>query len=114
MSSASARGVRLGDERGAFTSARVRVTYATYAGVAELADAQDLKSWVPRGACGFDSRPRQLFATMSPASTTGPRGPIERHERFTLAIGGPPCRTKSFVPSAETPSSRKKVDSSML
>jgi hypothetical protein len=28
------------------------------AGVAELADAQDLKSWVPQGACGFDSRPR--------------------------------------------------------
>src|SRR4029450_1964879 len=28
------------------------------AGVAELADAQDLKSWVPQGACGFDSHPR--------------------------------------------------------
>src|SRR6476469_698000 len=28
------------------------------AGVAELADAQDLKSWVPQGACGFDARPR--------------------------------------------------------
>src|SRR5262245_42600700 len=28
------------------------------AGVAELADAQDLKSWVPKGACGFDPRPR--------------------------------------------------------
>jgi hypothetical protein len=26
--------------------------------VAELADAQDLKSWVPQGACGFDARPR--------------------------------------------------------
>jgi hypothetical protein len=31
------------------------------AGVAELADAQDLKSWVPQGACGFDSRPRHSF-----------------------------------------------------
>src|SRR6476659_8584875 len=30
------------------------------AGVAELADAQDLKSWVPKGACGFDSRPRHF------------------------------------------------------
>jgi hypothetical protein len=30
------------------------------AGVAELADAQDLKSWVPQGACGFDSRPRHF------------------------------------------------------
>jgi hypothetical protein len=29
-----------------------------HAGVAELADAQDLKSWVSKGACGFDSRPR--------------------------------------------------------
>ena len=26
------------------------------AGVAELADAQDLKSWAPQGAYGFDSR----------------------------------------------------------
>ncbi len=26
--------------------------------MAELADAQDLKSWVPQGACGFDPRPR--------------------------------------------------------
>jgi DNA-binding XRE family transcriptional regulator len=26
--------------------------------VAELADAQDLKSWVAQAACGFDSRPR--------------------------------------------------------
>ena len=26
--------------------------------VAELADAQDLKSWDLKGSCGFDSRPR--------------------------------------------------------
>src|SRR5262249_15237833 len=32
------------------------------AGVAELADAQDLKSWVPKGACGFDPRPRHQIA----------------------------------------------------
>jgi hypothetical protein len=31
------------------------------AGVAELADAQDLKSWAPQGACGFDSHPRHSF-----------------------------------------------------
>ena len=30
------------------------------AGVAKLADAQDLKSWAPQGACGFESRPRHL------------------------------------------------------
>jgi hypothetical protein len=29
--------------------------------MAELADAQDLKSWVPKGACGFDSRPRHSY-----------------------------------------------------
>jgi hypothetical protein len=28
------------------------------AGVAELADAQDLKSWAAKAACGFNSRPR--------------------------------------------------------
>ena len=37
-----------------------------HAGVAKLADAQDLKSWVPKGACGFDSRPRQSCAEYSP------------------------------------------------
>jgi hypothetical protein len=26
--------------------------------VAKLVDAQDLKSFVPKGTCGFDSRPR--------------------------------------------------------
>jgi hypothetical protein len=30
------------------------------AGVAELADAQDLKSCDPKGSCGFDPRPRHL------------------------------------------------------
>jgi hypothetical protein len=29
-----------------------------HAGVAELADAQDLKSWVQQWACGFNPRPR--------------------------------------------------------
>jgi hypothetical protein len=31
-----------------------------HAGVAKLADAQDLKSWAPQGACGFESRPRHF------------------------------------------------------
>ena len=31
---------------------------SVHAGVAELADARDLKSRVPKGACGFDPRPR--------------------------------------------------------
>jgi hypothetical protein len=32
-----------------------------YAGVAELADAQDLKFCDPKGSCGFDPRPRHLL-----------------------------------------------------
>src|SRR5438552_1435662 len=42
----------------------VRRAIIPLAGVAELADAQDLKSWVPQGACGFDSRPRQSLTTI--------------------------------------------------
>jgi hypothetical protein len=34
------------------------LVFQDHAGVAELADAQDLKSWVAQAACGFDSRPR--------------------------------------------------------
>src|SRR6516225_7783890 len=54
-----------------------------HAGVAELADAQDLKSWVPQGACGFDTRPRHQF----------PR----EIARFT---GPPSCQQSSANPSA--------------
>ncbi len=39
----------------------VRRAIIPLAGVAELADAQDLKSCDPRGSCGFDPRPRQSF-----------------------------------------------------
>ncbi len=46
-------------------------TFSTDAGVAELADAQDLKSWVAKAACGFDSRPRhEIFGN---SSDSGPR-----------------------------------------
>ena len=34
------------------------MVHSCRAGVAELADARDLKSRAPKGACGFDSRPR--------------------------------------------------------
>ena len=34
------------------------------AGVAKLADAQDLKSWVLKGTCGFDPRPRHCFRSV--------------------------------------------------
>ena len=51
------------------SSYRVRIErLPTDAGVAKLADAQDLKSWVPQGACGFDSRPRHSITPMNTAS----------------------------------------------
>ena len=42
------------------------------AGVAELADAQDLKSWDPQGSCGFDSHPRHkaLYLVDRPKAAT--------------------------------------------
>src|ERR1043165_7202874 len=42
------------------------------AGVAELADAQDLKSWVPQGACGFDARPRHTKPPENFVPSTSP------------------------------------------
>ena len=52
------------------------------AGVAELVDARDLKSRVPKGACGFDPRPRHHPERAGPGasrhastpSLTGPEG----------------------------------------
>ena len=44
---------------------RVNYRFHSQAGVAELADAQDLKSWVRKRACGFDSRPRHFLLTIS-------------------------------------------------
>ena len=46
-----------GEPRRRFQVAR-KLTIPPDAGVAKLADAQDLKSWDPEGSCGFDSRPR--------------------------------------------------------
>ena len=54
-----------------------------YAGVAELADAQDLKSWVPQGACGFDSRPRHQILRKSASSSVDSAMP-ERRETGRL------------------------------
>ena len=34
-----------------------------HAGVAKLADAQDLKSWIAKAMCGFDSHPRHYRPT---------------------------------------------------
>ena len=39
----------------------VRRAIIPHAGVAELADAQDLKFCDPKGSCGFDSRPRHQW-----------------------------------------------------
>ena len=48
----------------------------SHAGVAELADAQDLKSWVPRGACGFDSRPRQISNNLQIVALVSSSAPL--------------------------------------
>ena len=42
-----------------------------YAGVAKLADAQDLKSCGLYGPCGFDSHPRHFVFTSGMACGTG-------------------------------------------
>ena len=42
--------------------------YVVSAGVTELVDVRDLKSRVPKGACGFDSHPRHI--TRRPANMT--------------------------------------------
>jgi hypothetical protein len=46
------------------------------AGVAELADAQDLKSCDPKGSCGFDPRPRQSLTTICASDRIGHFWPI--------------------------------------
>ena len=46
-----------GEPRRPFQVAR-KLTIPPDAGVAKLADAQDLKSWDSEESCGFDSRPR--------------------------------------------------------
>ena len=48
----------------------VRRAIIPLAGVAELADAQDLKSWVSKEACGFDSRPRHHKTKDLPTATS--------------------------------------------
>ena len=52
-----------------------------HAGVAELADAQDLKSWVPRGACGFDPRPRHDLRSRSARAEGGAQARARRRFR---------------------------------
>jgi hypothetical protein len=55
----TARGRNVDRDQGRYDSkSLLRCDILQQAGVAELADAQDLKSWVPQGACGFDPRPR--------------------------------------------------------
>ena len=80
-----------------------------HAGVAELADAQDLKSWAPKGACGFDSRPRHHNSTCK----DGPFLDIELSSRQRLSTrrfdldGRRTCedgaRPYSFVTAGRSP-----------
>ena len=57
--------VRIGGWLLAHTST-LEVTQLDRAGVAKLADAQDLKSWDSKESCGFDSRPRHQILAFSP------------------------------------------------
>jgi hypothetical protein len=50
-----------------------------HAGVAKLADAQDLKSWVRKRTCGFDSRPRHQPSLASRASAYRNNRPAATH-----------------------------------
>ena len=56
------------------------------AGVAKLADAQDLKSWDLKGSCGFDSHPRHSpsLATRASAKQAKRDGSIPR--RFAIEV----------------------------
>ena len=55
---------------------RVNYTFDSHAGVAELADAQDLKSCDAKASCGFDPRPRQSLTTISSFGSIGHFWPI--------------------------------------
>ena len=56
---------------------RIKSKQFLYAGVAKLADAQDLKSWVRKRTCGFDSRPRHHLVESDTSSTYGPSDDAE-------------------------------------
>jgi hypothetical protein len=64
--------------------------------VAKLADAQDLKSWAPQGACGFDPHPRhhQLPPVESCAAIAPENSPVSDPtiEAIARQFGAQPTR----------------------
>jgi hypothetical protein len=74
--------------------------FSVYARVAELADAQDLKSCGPKGPCGFDPRPGQ---SPQPPSHAGLRlSPVSRNAKpETRDPGGlcPRCARENPTPA---------------
>ena len=61
MSVMTSRSVWRAPPAGQTPNSREYNHFQQQAGVAELADAQDLKSWAAQAACGFDSHPRHHF-----------------------------------------------------
>jgi hypothetical protein len=58
-----------------------------YAGVMELADIQDLKSWAPQGACGFESRPRHFsFKNLQKSKSLAQAGNLIEIRRFAYFL----------------------------
>ena len=63
-------------------------SFSEYAGVAKLADAQDLKSWDSQGSCGFDSRPRHCLLSIT---SMGPLEPESDSGVDVATVKGRPC-----------------------
>jgi hypothetical protein len=80
--------------RRAHASACVDEIFGSDAGVAKLADAQDLKSWAPKGACGFDPRPRHPILRRSHDLALDLRGqpPAARRTDPVLSLSAQDCR----------------------
>src|ERR671930_573986 len=71
-------------------------THELHAGVAELAYAQDLKSWAAKAACGFDSRPRHSQHSLRHRGVD-----VEDHQpRQAMATPDVAVRERSAIPKA--------------
>ena len=84
QSAGKSRGQIAGEEE----AVRLNYAFPNDAGVAKLADAQDLKSWDSKESCGFDSHPRHQARQRVSA------GHWSRTLQFRLAHAGQsPART---------------------
>ena len=66
--------------------------------MAKLADAQDLKSWVAKAACGFDSRPRHSEMPLEQIPCAG--GEVTSEQAAFSAIQGVPTARLLVTPAA--------------